>query len=209
MLLIKICGMRESANIEAVAELKPDLMGFIFYPKSKRYVSDNLNSSLLQKLMPEIETVGVFVNESLEKVVDISQKYGFASIQLHGNESPEYCIGLKKNGIKIMKAFGIHSGFDWNSLMPYQNVCDYFLFDTSTKDYGGSGRKFEWNILDKYQGLKSFFLSGGIGSEDVDNILSLEHPNLAGIDINSGFEIEPGLKDVNLLKDFLNKIKNT
>lgn len=201
--------MRESANIQAVAELKPDLMGFIFYPKSKRYVGDNLNLSFLQKLMPQIETVGVFVNESLEKVVEISQKYCFAFIQLHGNELPEYCNDLKNKGVKIIKAFGIHSGFDWNSLLPYQNVCDYFLFDTNTKDYGGSGRKFEWNILDKYHGAISFYLSGGIGVEDVDNILSLEHPNLAGIDINSRFEIEPGLKDVNLLKDFLNKIKTT
>lgn len=209
MLKVKICGMRESANVEAVAKLKPDLMGFIFYPKSKRYVGDNFNPAFMQKLMPEIETVAVFVNESFGKVVEINHKCHFSYVQLHGNESPKYCGDLKNQNIKILKAFGIHSGFDWNSLLPYQDVCDYFLFDTSTKDHGGSGKKFEWDILDQYNGSKTFFLSGGIGPEDSGNILNMKYPNLAGIDINSRFEIEPGLKDLNLLEDFLKKIKNT
>ena len=207
MLKLKICGMRDSTNIEEVGILKPNLMGFIFYPKSKRFVGENFDPAILQNLSQDIETVAVFVNESFEKVVEIIEKYHFTHVQLHGSESPEYCERLKNQNIKILKAFGIHSSFDWSTLKPYQEACDYFLFDTSTSDYGGSGKKFGWELLDNYHESKPFFLSGGIGSEDADQIAGLHHPFLTGIDINSRFEIKPGLKNIPLLQEFITKLK--
>lgn len=206
-MLIKICGMRESANIQEVAALKPDLMGFIFYAKSKRYVGDSFNSDIVHNLMPEIQTAGVFVNVEIEAMLSIAKKYRFDYIQLHGNESPGYCKEAQEDGFKVLKAFGIYSGFDWEALKPYKKVCDYFLFDTSTKDYGGSGQKFNWDILSQYKLQHPFFLSGGISPDDVLPIKNLNNPYLAGIDINSKFEIESGIKDINLLKRFLEAIR--
>jgi phosphoribosylanthranilate isomerase len=182
-------------------------MGFIFYPESKRYVGDDFDPAILPNLSSKMETVAVFVNESIEKVIEVVEKYHFTYVQLHGSESPEYCLLLKKKGVKILKAFGIHSLFEWSDLHPYLAGCDYFLFDTSTSGYGGSGKKFGWELLDNYQGPKPFFLSGGIGSEDAQIIEGLHHPFLAGIDVNSRFELEPGLKDVRLLQEFISKLK--
>ncbi len=207
MLQVKICGMRENANIKAVAELNPNFMGFIFYPKSKRYVGESFDNEIIYSLPSNIETVAVFVNETHEKVLEISKKFQFAYVQLHGSETPEYCNKLKMKGIKILKAFGVHAAFDWSRLIEYQQVCDYFLFDTSSADYGGTGLKFDWSILSNYNPQKPFFLSGGIGSDDANTVLSLNYPYLAGIDINSKFEISPAIKDVNLLTEFLNKVK--
>jgi phosphoribosylanthranilate isomerase len=207
MLKLKICGMRDSTNIEEVGKLNPDLMGFIFYPKSKRYVGKDFNPVILKNLSPDIKTVAVFVNESIEQIIQTISKYKFSYVQLHGSETPEYCISLKNKGIKILKAFGIHSSFEWSILPSYQDACDYFLFDTSTSDYGGSGKKFGWELLDNYHGSKPFFLSGGIEPQDGDKIAGFHHPSLAGIDINSRFEIEPGLKDVCLLHEFSQKLK--
>jgi phosphoribosylanthranilate isomerase len=206
-MLIKICGMRDSANIRQVAALKPDLMGFIFYPKSKRYVGEDFDLKLVYSLMPEILTVGVFVNLETEALLAIAKKYRFDYVQLHGNESPGYCKEVREEGIKVLKAFGIHDNFDWSTLLPYQKVCDYFLFDTSSKDFGGSGQKFNWNILGQYTIQKPFFLSGGISPEDISNIKNIANPNLKGIDINSKFEIEPGLKNIELIKVFIEKIR--
>lgn len=207
-MLIKICGMRDSANIQEVAALKPDLMGFIFYLKSKRYVGEGFDPGIVRALMPEILTVGVFVNLEIESMICIARKYRFDYVQLHGNESPGYCKEVQEEGIKVMKAFGIHNEFDWSAVQPYQKVCDYFLFDTNTKIYGGSGQKFDWGILDGYKLQHPFFLSGGIGPDDTSEIKKLKNPYLAGIDINSRFETEPGLKDIHLLKGFIKKIRS-
>ena len=199
--------MRQGANVQEVARLKPDLMGFIFYPKSKRFVGDDFDSSIVKSVMPEVQTVGVFVNEEVDKVISLVRRYSLDFVQLHGNESPASCQAIREKGIKVLKAFGIHNDFDWTALEPYIDSCDYFLFDTSTKDYGGSGVKFDWNTLIGYKLPNPFVLSGGIGTEDADIIKSIKHPQLSGIDINSRFEIEPGLKDVGLLQSFISKIR--
>lgn len=206
-MFIKVCGMRQSANVQEVARLKPDLMGFIFYPKSKRFVGEDFDPSIVKSVMPEVQTVGVFVNEEVEKVLSLVRKYSLDFVQLHGNESPASCQAIREKGIKVLKAFCIHNEFDWTALEPYTDSCDYFLFDTSTIDYGGSGVKFNWKILENYKLAKPFVLSGGIGPEDADIIKSIQHPQLAGIDINSRFEVEPGLKNVGLLQTFISKIR--
>jgi phosphoribosylanthranilate isomerase len=207
MRLVKICGLRDEKNIQAVAALKPDLMGFIFYPESKRYVGKNFKLPEIRDISLKTKTVAVFVNETLDRVVEIVQTHQFNYIQLHGSESPQYCSNLAAKGLKILKAFGIHATFDWSLVLPYQDVCDFFLFDTSTKGYGGSGEKFEWNVLCQYAGSCPFFLSGGIGPNDVESIQNMNHKQFAGIDINSKFEVEPGLKDINLLENFLNQLQ--
>ena len=204
-MLIKVCGMRNLKNIKEVAELRPDLMGFIFYNKSKRFVGDDFDYNIIHSLNPSIATVGVFVNEILENLKNKIKLYKFDYVQLHGTESPNYCGEIRKES-KVLKSFGIRDKFDWSSLNPYTEVCDYFLFDTSTKDYGGSGIKFNWKYLDNYHIRKPFFLSGGIGLEDADEIKNLDNPFIAGIDINSRFESEPGLKKIELLDTFINQI---
>lgn len=199
--------MRESANIREVAALKPNWMGFIFYPKSKRYVGTDFNPALVQSLMPEINTVGVFVNEEYQDMIAIARKYKFNMVQLHGNESPKYCNSAQEEGFEVIKAFGINENFDWAILEPYSGVCKYFLFDTSTKDYGGSGKKFDWRVLESYPLSTPFILSGGIGPDDAEAVKSITIPKFAGIDINSCFEIHPALKDMSLLKPFVSKIR--
>ena len=206
-MFIKVCGMRDKANIQEVAKLKPDLMGFIFYPKSKRYVGEHFDPVLIQAVMPEVQTAGVFVNEDVEKVLVTIRKYNLDYVQLHGNESPAICKKIKDKGAKVLKAFGIHDNFDWKIPEPYIGYCDYFLFDTSTKDFGGSGKKFDWNNLNDYQLQYPFVLSGGIAPEDAQAIKNIQHPQLAGIDINSCFEIEPGLKNVAKIGKFIREIK--
>jgi phosphoribosylanthranilate isomerase len=208
-MIIKICGMRESTNIKEIAQLKPDWMGFIFYPKSKRYVGDRYDTDPILSLMPEIRTTGVFVNEDIDLLLSTATKYHLDLIQLHGNESPSYCQRVTDKGLKVIKALGIYQNFKWNALEPYLPVCDYFLFDTSTKEYGGSGQKFDWNILTGYRYNKPFLLSGGIKPEDAGMICSLSHPQFAGIDINSGFETEPGIKDPEKVKYFINEIRTS
>ncbi len=201
-MLIKVCGMRNRENIAAISNLKPEMMGFIFYNKSKRYVGDNFNPEIVNSIRPSINTVGVFVNEIQESIIKKIKLYKFNYVQLHGTESPDYCQKIRIE-CKVIKSFGIHDKFEWSTVVPYQEVCDYFLFDTGTKEFGGSGIKFNWNNLDNYQLSKPFFLSGGIGKDDAEKIKNLENPYLAGIDINSKFEKEPGLKDTELLKSFI------
>jgi phosphoribosylanthranilate isomerase len=198
--------MRNHANILEVTDLKPDLLGFIFYRNSKRFVGDNFNPEIIHALKHNIKTVGVFVNELPEIILEKLMLYKFDFIQLHGTESPEYCHEINKK-CKILKSFGIHDKFDWSALDAYISVCDYFLFDTSTKEYGGSGMKFNWHLLENYHFAKPIFLSGGIGPDDVEKIKELQIPNLAGIDINSKFETEPGLKNAGLLKTFINNLR--
>jgi phosphoribosylanthranilate isomerase len=207
-MIIKVCGMRDCQNIHEVAKLKPNMMGFIFYPKSKRYVGEDFEPASLQTVMPEVQTVGVFVNEETDRVIALSRRYKLDFVQLHGNESPYMCEEIKEKGIKVLKAFGIHADFDWKILNPYIGACDYFLFDTNTQNYGGSGQKFDWNILHNYKLQYPFILSGGIGPEDVETIKKIKHLQLAGIDLNSCFEIEPGFKDILKLQTFMKALNN-
>lgn len=196
--LIKVCGMREAENIRAVEALGIDMMGFIFYPKSPRFVNE------LPCYMPsQAHRVGVFVNEEKQTVRIYADRYDLNYIQLHGQESPEYCRSLKASGIKIIKAFSIARSKDLKGIEAYEGNCDYVLFDTKCEQYGGSGEQFDWEILKDYRGITPFLLSGGIHAFSAPALNVFQHPLLAGFDINSRFELRPGLKDVARIKAFL------
>ncbi len=206
--VIKICGMKYPSNILEVAVLQPDFMGFIFYPKSPRY-AEPLDSSTLKKIPDSIKKIGVFVNENLENILTIVYKYKLNGVQLHGAENIDLCNELHDAGLLVIKAFSISDAYNFKVTKSYEGSCDYFLFDTKTDSYGGSGVKFNWKILDEYKGETPFLLSGGITSEDAADILKIKHPKMAGIDLNSKFEIEPGVKDVSLLQEFLKEIRTS
>ncbi|MFB6318199.1 phosphoribosylanthranilate isomerase [Saccharicrinis sp. FJH54] len=204
---IKVCGMLYKDNIKDVAALNPDLMGFIFYPKSPRYVVGKLNPEILVSLPPSIIKTGVFVNETFENILDLAKIYDLTAFQLHGEESPQFCDRLRDLGFIIIKAFRIDEDFDFKQLKSYELSCDYFLFDTKTSAYGGSGKKFDWNILNRYNNSKPIFLSGGIGPGDESVISGLSNLNIYALDLNSKFEIEPGFKDVKQLTTFVTNIR--
>ena len=206
---IKVCGMKFHENINQLAALKPDYMGFIFYEKSKRFVGNSLDNFDFSEFPKSINKVGVFVNSSLDYVLLQKEKYNLDFIQLHGNESPNFCEKLEEKGVKIIKAFQISEEFDFSLCENYNNSCEYFLFDTQTAQYGGSGKKFDWKLLENYKNKKEFFLSGGIRLENADEILKIKDLNIHCIDVNSKFEIEPALKNILKLEKFFNKIKHT
>ena len=198
--------MLDSQNIKAVAKLKPDYLGFIFYVKSPRYAA-LVDKLVLFSLPSTIKKVGVFVNESVEVMREMAKAYGLDVLQLHGGETTIQCLQLREEGFTIIKAFSISQSSDFEDICHYEGCCDYFLFDTKTPQHGGSGIKFDWALLDIYQGETPFFLSGGIDLEDVEAILKLKYPKFAGIDLNSRFELEPGLKNVEKLEHFLERIR--
>lgn len=198
--IIKICGMRNTQNILDLADLKPDFIGFIFYEKSKRYVGNTLDINILGQIPESLKKVAVFVDENLEKVEEIMQNYNFDYAQLHGNESVDFCEKLKEKAIKIIKAFSIDEKFDFANTKKYENIADLFLFDTLTPEKGGSGKTFDWEILKNYTRNTPFLLAGGIDEYNFDKAKNLKHEQLFGLDLNSKFEIEPGLKDIEKLK---------
>ncbi|MFM9987192.1 phosphoribosylanthranilate isomerase [Flavobacterium sp.] len=198
---LKICGMKYPENILEVSQLLPDYIGFIFWKKSSRYFD-----SEIPKINKSIKKVGVFVDATLEEIISKIKKYNLNAIQLHGNESAEFCKKLKQKDIEIIKTFSVNDDFNFSVVEPFENACDYFLFDTKGKLPGGNGITFNWQILEKYKSQKPFFLSGGIGIEEIENIKKLNLPIYA-IDVNSKFEIEAGLKNTELLKSFKNKLK--
>ena len=195
---IKVCGMKHPQNIKELANLPIQLMGLIFYEKSPRYAG-NLDA----KELPEsIQKVGVFVNETEENILAKIETYHLEYIQLHGDESPEFCKRFASKNVKVIKAFPIAESADLEKTKAYEKVCDFFLFDTKTPNYGGSGKKFDWQILSSYSSSTPFFLSGGIDLEDVQAIQQIKNPSFFAVDLNSRFEIEPGLKDIQKLKQF-------
>lgn len=198
--LIKVCGMRDSANIQDLIALKPDFIGFIFYEKSKRYAANHLDINILNQIPASTKKVGVFVNESIEILEQIATKYSLDYVQLHGEESVEYCKILKAKAIKIIKAFSVDEQFDFEEVKQYNGVADLFLFDTKTPLKGGSGQTFDWSILENYHGSTPFLLAGGIDENNFEKAINIKHKSLLGIDLNSKFEIEPGLKNIDLLK---------
>ena len=205
-LKLKVCGMRDVENVSDVAALNLDYMGFIFYLKSPRFVgalSENMVYYLKNK---GIEPVAVFVNASVAFVSQISELYGFTSVQLHGHETPETCMDLRAKGLQVLKAFNIADFSDMQKTETYQDCCDYFLFDTKSALPGGSGHPFDWNILKGYAGTTPFFLSGGIGPDDAEKVRLFDHAMLFGIDLNSRFETAPALKDVSLLNSFIDQL---
>jgi len=208
-LKLKVCGMKFAANIAAVAGLQPDYLGFIFYDKSPRYISD-VSAELIKYVPSEVKTVGVFVDEDLEIVKKKINLYQLKAVQLHGSEAPEYCAELKTNfnNLEVIKAFGLDEDFDFSILDPYENEVDFFLFDTKTKAHGGSGKTFDWEILNNYTLDEPYFLSGGIDLEHVDAVLGINDERLYALDINSRFEIEPGVKDVEKIKELVANLGN-
>ncbi|MDD4922093.1 MAG: phosphoribosylanthranilate isomerase [Bacteroidales bacterium] len=203
---LKICGMRECENISEVSALKPDYMGFIFYLKSPRFVG-SLDEGIVQYVKSNgIEPVAVFVNATLDTMIQLAELYGFTHVQLHGKETPDTCAALKAKGMKVIKAFNIAGLSDLQITKAYEETCDFFLFDTKTEHPGGSGRSFDWDLLNAYSAAVPFFLSGGIGPDDAEKVRSFHHPMLFGIDLNSRFEIQPALKDVHLLKIMVNQL---
>lgn len=214
-MIIKVCGMREAENIRAVEALRPDWMGFVFWPKSKRLVS------IIPEYMPvHAKRVGVFVDEDVELLLERVRDYGLDIIQLHGSESPEYVRRLKAatalqlcREVRVIKAFSIATSEDFVSTIPYEGFVDYYLFDTKTPLPGGSGQQFDWDVLAGYTGEIPFLLSGGIGPDDAGRLRSLFRAGSGiiakkciGIDLNSRFEKAPGLKDVNQLKVFMQSL---
>nr|WP_104813956.1 phosphoribosylanthranilate isomerase [Aureitalea marina] len=197
---LKICGVKEQA--EELAGLGPDYLGFIFYDQSPRYFKSEIPNTT-----KEVRRVGVFVNETPETVLKIQKKHQLDILQLHGDESPEVCELLGREA-EIWKVFGLNQEFDFSQLTPYLPVVDMFLFDTKSKARGGTGKTFDWSVLKGYDHPKPFMLSGGIGPEHVQEInhMESEFPMLYGIDINSRFESEPGLKDIERIKRFKDEL---
>jgi phosphoribosylanthranilate isomerase len=229
---LKVCGMKYVENIQQVADLQPDYLGFIFYEKSQRNFE-----GIIPELSKSIKKTGVFVNEMIEIVVSLVEEYQLDAVQLHGDESNEYVTELKNqleerrtlfieenkhikkkknkhfisdSKIEIIKVFGIKDEFNFDVLKPYIDVVDYFLFDTKGKERGGNGVQFDWSILEKYPFDTPFFLSGGIGLEDIKEVQKILNSDLPiyGLDVNSKFESKPGLKNINELKRFKNTLKD-
>ena len=199
-MIVKVCGMRDAENIRQLEALGIDWMGMIFWPKSKRHVS-----TPPVYLPQHVRKVGVFVDASLDAIRQHVEDYQLDIIQLHGQESPETLKALKP--LTLIKAFNIATPEDLQKTVAYEGLADYFLFDTKGKSVGGNGEKFDWSVLDSYQGETPFLLSGGIGPEDAQDVESFRHPKCIGIDLNSRFETEPGLKDITKLKQFLEAIR--
>jgi len=229
---LKVCGMKYKDNIEQVAVLQPDYLGFIFYDKSARYFD-----SVIPNLPESIKKVGVFVDADFNDVIKKIKTHNLQAVQLHGEESPEYCLKLKRHyeekndevistkkpdchdfsqksrnnkKVEIIKVFSIKDPFNFDDLNPYESVCDCYLFDTKGKLPGGNGYTFDWNILKDYTSTKPYFLSGGIGLNEIENIKSFIKSDASkyccSIDVNSKFEIEPGLKNIEILQEFKSEL---
>lgn len=210
-MIIKVCGLREPGNMKEVTAIQGvTLAGLIFYDKSPRYVGLNENSSLLAELKIA-EKVGVFVNELPEVIAEKCRVYRLGFVQLHGTETPGYLAELKKilpQEIKYIKAFSIGSEKDILETSKYEGLCEYFLFDTPSISYGGSGKTFDWGMLNCYKGSTPFLLSGGIGPESIGTIRNFKHRRFAGIDLNSRFESAPAIKNIELLSEFVQQLKS-
>jgi len=198
---LKVCGMKYRDNIEAVASLQIDYLGFIFHEPSPRHFENTI-----PKISKSIKKVGVFVDEKVEFISRQIEKHKLNAIQLHGHESPEMCRLLKSTNTEVIKVFSIKDEFDFSVLTPYEEVCDYFLFDTKGKLPGGNGYTFDWAVLKDYHSTKPFFLSGGIGLNQIEKLKEFQKSEASkycyAIDVNSKFEIEAGLKNIENLKDF-------
>ncbi len=201
-LKIKVCGMRDQENIREVAALGPDYMGFICFSSSPRYVGEDFK--IPAGLPRDIKKVGVFVNETIANVVRLSTKHGFDMVQLHGTESVEMCKELRQRELVVIKVFPMHDLFDFDQLTSFKGVVDYFLFDTKGPFHGGNGVTFDWNILNKYDQEIPFFHSGGISPASIKSIPDLKGMKVHALDLNSGVEQSPGLKDLVRIKQMLN-----
>lgn len=191
--------MRDVENIQQVSSMQPDYMGFIFYSKSPRYVGKDF--AIPNDFTKSIERVGVFVNETIEYILETVDRYDLDYVQLHGNESVEQCYSIKNSQIGVIKVFSVDSEFDFASTSKFAKAADFFLFDTKGKLYGGNAVAFDWNVLKKYDQQVPFFLSGGLSPENLHAVESLAGMNMHALDLNSGIETSPGLKDMARFKE--------
>jgi phosphoribosylanthranilate isomerase len=196
---IKVCGMKDAQNIREVASLSPDYLGLIFYAPSARYAGE-VDPQVLSDLPAGIKKTGVFVNAAAEQIKYWVETMGLEAVQLHGSESPAFCREILALNVEVIKAFGVDEHFDFNILNEYTDSADYFLFDTKTPAHGGSGKLFDWTLLQQNKTAKPFFLSGGIDIEQLDEIRQIGDSRLYAIDVNSRFEISPGIKDYTKLE---------
>lgn len=205
-MIIKVCGMCRPDNIRQAAASGISWMGFIFYPPSPRFAGE-LPASALETVPASIRKVGVFVNEDASRIRHYVQRYGLQAVQLHGDETPGFCSSVRETGVLVIKSFPIAEASDFMACTRYEGFCDFFLFDTKTPLYGGSGRQFDWDTVKAYRGATPFLLSGGIGEADAERLAAFSHPLCAGIDLNSRFETEPGRKDVARLARFIARLR--
>lgn len=199
--IIKVCGMRDATNIKAVEKASPDWMGFIFYPRSVRYVENK--PSYLPR---HTKRVGVFVHPQIRDVAAHVRCYGLQAVQFHGEASPDLCVFFRERGLTVIRALPVSPAYV-STVASYAGMVDYFLFDTPTLGFGGSGRSYDWHLLQLYEGPVPFLLSGGLSLQMVERLKQFAHPFLAGYDINSGFEIAPALKDDKAIAQFVFEMK--
>ncbi|GGN15172.1 N-(5'-phosphoribosyl)anthranilate isomerase [Dyadobacter beijingensis] len=205
---IKVCGLRQQGNIEQVVALQPNFIGFIFYDKSPRFVGEELNEEYIRSIPQNIKKVGVFVNANPGHILNMVKKYDLQYVQLHGNEMPDICRSIRQKGVSVIKAFSIDEKFNFAMLNNYKSFCDLFLFDTKGDNPGGNGTAFDWKLLGKYDNEKPFLLSGGVGLDNIEEIITLSQTlPIYGIDVNSKFETEPGVKDIAKLEELFSLVR--
>ena len=203
-MIVKVCGMRDADNIRQVEECGADWMGFIFFSRSPRFVAE-----VPHYLPSKQKRVGVFVNASYDEIKARVEAFGLDAVQLHGAEKADLCMRLRNDGLTVVKAFSLRSAADVQQTDGYIGACDYFLFDTPTAAYGGSGRMFDWTLLQAYKGPTPFLLSGGLTPDSLEALVAFSHSQWAGIDLNSGFETQPALKNPQALKSFISKFRKS
>jgi phosphoribosylanthranilate isomerase len=206
---IKVCGITEMKQLQQLDGLDIDFAGLIFYKESPRYIGDKLSKKEVKNADFDLKKVGVFVNPEMIEVLDAIDEYGLDAVQLHGDETPEMCEDLSSE-VEVIKAFRVTDGTDIDKMVaPYDAACDYYLFDTGglKESFGGTGQQFDWSILTRAKIEKPFFLSGGIGADDAQKVKAFKHPDFFGVDINSRFEKEPGVKDMGLVLQFRQGMK--
>ena len=206
---LKVCGITQLDQLIQLDELGVDYAGLIFYERSTRFVLSKLRTQDVKKLDVLLKKVGVFVNASEEDILSQVELYGLDLVQLHGDETPAFCNHIS-NHVNVIKAFRItqknEQNIDW-MVKPYEEFCDFYLFDTNRRGaYGGTGEKFDWEILKRNKINKPFFLSGGIGIDDIDSIKHFEHEFFYAVDINSKVEIKDGIKDIELVTTFVHEL---
>lgn len=199
----KVCGMRDPGNLRELERTGVDFAGFIFYEGSARAVDPEGPVPVTS-----LTKVGVFVNADEAFVEHVIQKWKLPMVQLHGDETPEFCGRIRENGVKVVKAFNVGSDFDFQATIPYEGKTDFFLFDAKGKYYGGNSKVFDWKILERYTGGTPFWLSGGIRPGMAEEVRGFYHPRHYLWDFNSGFETEPGLKNIDAIQNFMNEIRD-
>lgn len=202
---IKVCGMKFRDNLQEIAKLQPDYFGFIFYEKSSRYMAEMLLPKDLRNITAK--KTGVFVNHSFTEIENAINHFQLDAVQLHGQETPGLCERLKEQKIEVIKVFSVDDSFDFSLTEKFKKCADYFLFDTKGRQSGGNGFSFNWRLLENYHQEVPFFLSGGIGTENIEEAIELQNMNLYGIDINSRVEISPGVKDLQKVQQIILKLK--